>query len=145
MAISTVVNQQTTAPSKYRTVTTTDSTTVNAATFTGGTIPILPVTGMPNAFITARFTQAADSLAVTPVYLNVDQTGTVTILGFGVAFTLTALTQTDGTIYYSANAIASTYGSRSSQALGAGLITHMAWLVTTGPAASTTLYAWLSG
>lgn len=133
---------------KYRAaIVATDGTTVNPALFTGGTVPVIPATGQPNLFAEARFTNAGDSIGLSPVALNIDATGLVTVLGIGAELTLTARTLRDAVagLYYSSAALASAYGSRSSQALGAGPVTHVAWLVTTAPAAATDIYAWLSG
>lgn len=150
MPLSVIQNSTITAPVKYRTVTTADSATLTAAVFTAGTIPVLPVTGTPNAFVAARLFASGDTIGVTPVALNIAADGTITILGFGLEVTLAAaspLVLTDGTIFYTPASIASTYGSKGSGPFAAGLVTHVAWLVTTAPTAShsTVLFAWLSG
>jgi hypothetical protein len=136
---------------KYRAgVTAADSTTVAPTTFTGGSpVPVIPATGQPNLYVTARFTANTDTIGVTPVALNIDNQGTVTVLALGIELTLScaATPLTDGTLYYSNSQLATAWGPRSSQSLGAGPITHVAWLVTTAPSSShaTDLYAWLSG
>jgi hypothetical protein len=135
---------------KYRSaITAADSTTVNPAVFTGGTIPVIVATGQPNLFVTARFANSGDTIGVTPCALNIDSTGTVTVLALGSEITLAAAATplSDGTKTYSVSGLASAYGAKSALPDGAGLVTHVAWLVTTAPTSghSTDLYAWLSG
>ena len=144
-------------------VTAADSTTVNPVAFTTtqqlaaptvtGAIPVLQATGTANAFVSARLTNSADTIGLTLVGLQITQgagaTPTVTVLGaFSPEVTLAATSASliaSAGVFYTQSGIASTYGSRGSTALGAGVVTHVAWVVTTAPAHSADVYAWLSG
>lgn len=159
MTISLSVFQFTAAAPQYRpTITAADSVVVNPAAFTTtqqlaaptvtGAIPVLAATGFPSLFAEARFTTAGDSIGLSPVALNIDSAAKVTVLGIGSELLANASALRDLAStgkYFSQALIASSYGPRSGAAFGAGLVTHVAWLVTTAPAGSTNLYAWLSG
>lgn len=166
MAISlqTITQSPLISPTEYRTlITAVDATLVDSAAFTTtaqsasptvtSAIPILAATGMPNAFVSARLSNASDVIGVTPVALNVTPaaTGTlVKVLGFGYEVQLQATAplafqSVAASRWYTQAGLASTYGSQSAQPFAGGIVTHVAWLVTTAPAHTTDLYAWFSG
>lgn len=138
----------------YRTVTAVDPTSLPSTVFTTDTspIPVIAATGQPNAQFVARFTAAADTIGVTLCAINRDRSGVVTVLGFSSEFSLaktntTALDDGAPKYYSQPVSLASVYGAKSAQLMGAGPITHVALIVTTAPtsAHSTDLYFWTQG
>jgi hypothetical protein len=164
VALTVIQNTPIAVPTKYRTaITAVDSATLNSATFTTtnqsaaptvvAPVPVLPATGTPNAFVEARLNSNADAIGVTPVALNIsigpNGVPVVTVLGLGLEVVLSntsPIAFTDGAgKFYTPAGIASTYGSRGSGPFSSGIVTHVAWLVTTAPAATADLYAWQAG